>query len=304
MKLGFVTAIFPDLSLEEVIAFAAEAGYDCVEVMCWPPGGADRKYAGVSHIDVTSLDESRRQAIHALCEEHQVSLSGLGYYPNILSHDAEEGAAAKEHLLRVIEAAAQLGLKNVNTFIGNDHTAPFEVNFARFQETWPEIVAFAEQHDVRLGIENCPMLFSGDEWPGGKNLARSPVIWRQMFSEIPSLHFGLNYDPSHMVMQHMDCIEPIYEFAPRLFHLHAKDMRIDRKRLDELGVLALNPGWSTPKIPGLGDVDWNWFVSALTDVGYDGAVCVEVEDDAFTKTLDGRKQSLVISRNILRPLIG
>ena len=304
MQLGFVSAILYDLSLEEVLACAAEEQYDCVEIMCWPVGKAERKYAGVTHIDVAGLDDARCREIHDLCEKHGVSLSGLGYYPNILSGETDVASVAKDHLLRVIEGATKLGLSNVNTFIGNDHTLPFEVNFGRFREVWPEIVSFAEQHGVRLGIENCPMLFSLDEWPGGKNMARSPAIWRQMFEAIPSEHFGLNYDPSHMVMQQMDWIAPIEEFGSRLFHIHAKDMKIERRRLDDMGIYALNPAWSTPKIPGLGDVDWGEFISALTDVGYDGPVCVEVEDDAFTSTLEGRKQSLRISRNVLRPLIG
>jgi sugar phosphate isomerase/epimerase len=203
-----------------------------------------------------------------------------------------------------MDAAALLGLKNVNTFIGNDHRQPFEVNFSRFREVWPDLIKYAEERDLYIGIENCPMLFTLDEWPGGKNLARSPDIWRKMFAEIPSDHFGLNYDPSHFVMQIMDCIAPIFEFGKRIFHAHAKDMRIDRRKLDQVGVQALPPAFSTPKIPGLGDVNWGQFISALSDVGYTGPVCIEVEDHAFSRTLDDRKQSLRISRNVLRPLLG
>jgi sugar phosphate isomerase/epimerase len=301
MKLGFVSAILPDLALEEVLRFAAEEGYDCVEVMCWPVGKATRRYAGVTHIDVSDLSQTKAQDINALCQKHCVSISGLGYYPNVLSGDTDEARVALEHLKRVIAAAPLLGLRNVNTFIGADHRLPLEQNFARFTQVWPDLVRLAEDCDVYLGIENCPMLFSGDEWPSGKNLAYSPRTWRRMFEEIPSEHFGLNYDPSHMIWQMMDYLAPIFEFHSRLFHVHAKDMKINRQRLNEEGILAL--GWSTPKVPGLGEVDWNVFVSALTDVGYDGAVCVEVEDRAFERDLEARKKSLRISRNVLRPLI-
>ena len=301
MQLGFVTAILPELSLEEVLRFASEESYDCVEAMCWPAGKAQRRYAGVTHVDVVDLTQTKADDVNALCDQYGVAISGLGYYPNLLSGDAEEGRVSLEHLKRVIAAAPRLGLKNVNTFIGADHRLPLERNFDRFKETWPEIIRFAEDCDVYLGIENCPMLFSSDEWPSGKNLAYSPRIWRRMFEEIPSDHFGLNYDPSHMIWQMMDYLAPIHEFRHKLFHTHAKDMKIEQSRLNDEGILAL--GWSTPKIPGLGDVNWNRFLSALTDAGYDGPVCVEVEDRAFEQTLELRKKSLRISRNVLRPLI-
>jgi sugar phosphate isomerase/epimerase len=302
MQLGFVTAILPDLSFADVLQFAGEEQFDCVEVMCWPVGKAERKFAGVTHIDVTEFTKAAADDTLALCQKHGVALSGLGYYPNILSADPDEGRVATAHLKKVIKAARLLGLSNVNTFIGADHRRNADENFELFRKVWPELIKFAEDHDMRIGIENCPMLFSWDEWPAGKNMAYSPAVWRRMFEAIPSRHFGLNYDPSHMVLQMMDYLRPIYEFRDRLFHAHAKDMKIDRLKLDDRGILGL--GWSTPKIPGLGSVDWAAWISSLTDVGYRGPVCIEVEDDAFRDSLESRKQSLRISRNVLRPLIG
>ena len=301
MKLGFVSAIFPDWNLDEVLRFAAEEKFDCVEVMCWPPGKATRKYGGVCHIDCSDLSQAQADDINALAAKYGVSISGLGYYPNILSADAEEGEVAKAHLRKVIDAAKLLGLKNVNTFIGANHEKDVEYNFAQFQKVWPELIRYTEQRDIYLAIENCPMLFSQHEWPGGKNLAHSPAIWRRMFAEIPSKHFGLNFDPSHFILLMMDYVQPMYEFKDKLFHTHAKDMRIDHHVLNQVGRLALN--WATPKIPGLGDGNWNAWISALTDVGYQGAICVEVEDEAFCHTIEDRKRSLRISRNVLRPLI-
>jgi sugar phosphate isomerase/epimerase len=302
MQLGFVSAILAELSLEEVFTVAAETGYQCVEVMCWPVGKAERKYAGVTHLDVTDFTSSKADDTHALCDEHGVTISALGYYPNILTADAEESRRAIEHLKRVIVASQLLGLRTANTFIGADPNLPAEDNLQRYAQVWPDIVRFAEDHGVRLGIENCPMLFTRDEWPSGKNLGHSPAIWRRMFEIIPSDSLGLNYDPSHMIWQMMDYIEPIYEFRHKLFHVHAKDMKIDQRKLNAGGILSL--GWSVPKIPGLGDVNWARFLSALSDVGYDGPICVEVEDVAYAPAREARETSLRISRNVLRPLVG
>lgn len=302
MQLGFVSAIFPELSLEEVLEFAALEDFDCVELMCWPVGKADRKYAGVTHVDVNGFTQAAADDVRALCDKHDVGISGLGYYPNAMSNNADEAEVGRLHLKQVFDAAPLLGLDRVNTFIGADWKEPLDVNVARFREVWPDLIRHAEDRGVRVGIENCPMLFTKDEWPFGKNLARSPHVWRQMFEAIPSPNFGLNYDPSHMVLQRMDCYAPIKEFADRIFHTHAKDMKIEYDQLNDRGVLTFD--WYTAKIPGLGDVDWPRWISALTDAGFDGPVCIEVEDEAFMASLETRKQSLRISRNVLRPLIG
>jgi sugar phosphate isomerase/epimerase len=304
VKLGFVSAILPNLSLEEVIRFTAQEGFACVELMCWPVGKAERRYAGVTHVDVANLTQAGADAIRALVAEAGVEISGLGYYPNPLAPDVDEAKVYVAHIKRVIEAAAKLKLDTINTFVGRDWTRSLEDNWSRFRQVWPPLVEFAEQHGVRIGIENCPMLFTADEWPGGKNLAISPTVWRRMFDEIPSASFGLNYDPSHLVWQQMDYIKPIWEFADRFFHIHAKDARLDRDKLDEVGILATPLEYHTPKLPGLGDVDWRRFFSALSDTGYDGAVCIEVEDRAYEATLESRKQALRQSNRYLKQYMG
>ena len=303
MQLGFVSAILPDLSLQEVAAFARTAGYSCVELMCWPPSKAERRYAGVTHLDVTDFTPTLAKQATELAAMHSVSISGLGYYPNPLSPDRDEAALAVAHLGKVIRASAMLGLTNVNTFIGRDFAKSIEENWRRFLDTWKPLVKLAEDSGVRIGIENCPMLFSKNEWPGGKNLATSPAIWRQMFADIGSPNLGLNYDPSHMIWQQMDYVRPIREFADRLFHVHAKDARLDRHKIDDVGILALPPEYHTPKLPGLGDVNWGAFFGALTDVGYRGAVCVEVEDRAYEGPLERRKAALRQSLTYLRNYI-
>ena len=302
MQLGFVSAIFGDLSLEEVLQHAASIGYDCVEVMCWPPGGPDRKYGGVMHLDVTQFSAGEADDVRALCEKYGVAISALGYYSIPLSADAEQAEAASGHLPKVIAAAERLGLSTVNAFVGANHLLPLEENFKLFEQVWPDLVRCAEDHNVRIGIENCPMLFA-NTWPFGLNLAHTPAIWRRMFEVIPSPSFGLNYDPSHLRMQLLDPIAPIREFGSRIFHAHAKDMRIDTDRLNDVGSLVPPMERSTAKIPGLGDIDWGKWIGALSDAGYDGPVCVEVEDEAFEGSVERRLQSLQISYNVLRPLV-
>jgi sugar phosphate isomerase/epimerase len=293
VKLGFVSAILPDLGLEEVLAFAREAGFDAVELMCWPKGKADRRYAGVTHIDVTGLEPRKMTG----------RVSALGYYPNPLCADEKEADVYINHLKRVISAAPQLGLDIVNTFVGRDHTRSVKDNWSLFQERWPGIVRHAEACGVRIAIENCPMLFTQDEWPGGKNLAASPKVWREMFERIPSRNFGLNYDPSHLVWQFMNPVKPIREFADRIFHVHAKDARVLRERLDEVGILATPLEYHEPKLPGLGDVPWPEFFTALREIGYQGAVCVELEDRAFEGSLENRKNGLKQAKMFLEQLI-
>lgn len=303
MQLGFVTAILPELSFEEVLKTAADIGYDCVEVMCWPVGKATRRYAGVTHIDVADFDEAAAAEIHQLTAKYGVEISGLGYYPNALAPDEAEATTAIDQIRRVIAAAAKLGVNRMNTFIGRDWSKSVDDNFVLFEQVWKPIIGYAEEQGVKVGIENCPMLFSADEWPGGKNLAHSPAIWRRMFESIPSDCFGLNYDPSHPAWLHMNYLKPMRDFSDRLFHVHAKDVRVDQNLLDEVGILAHPLEYHTPKLPGMGDVDWGQFFSILTDVGYTGPVCVEVEDRAYEDSLENRKRALVQSHTYLRNYI-
>jgi sugar phosphate isomerase/epimerase len=303
MQLGFVSAVLPDRNLEQVFSAAAEIGYDCVELMCWPVGMAERRYAGVTHVDVTGFNEQAAAEVTTLSEQHGVAISGLGYYPNPLAPDEEEARTAATHIRRVIDAAAMLGVSRVNSFVGRDWTRSIDDNWPRFLDAWGPLVEHAESRQIRIGIENCPMLFTRDEWPGGKNLAISPAVWRRMFADIPSPSFGLNFDPSHFVWQQMDYLAPLLEFSDRIFHAHAKDVRLDRDRLNDVGILATPLDYHTPKLPGLGEVDWGKFFSVLGDVGYRGPVCVEVEDRAFEDSLQSRLAALRQSCRYLRNFI-
>jgi sugar phosphate isomerase/epimerase len=290
----------PELGLEEVVRFAAAEGFQCVELMCWPRGKAERRYAGVTHLDAVGFDQAKARCVGDLMQSCGVAVSGLGYYPNPLAPDPAEAQVYIEHLRRVIVAAELLGCSVVNTFVGRDPCRTVADNWPRFLEVWPPLVRFAEEHGVRIGIENCPMFFTNDEWPGGKNLAHSPSIWRSMFAEIPSGNFGLNYDPSHLVWQQMDYLRPIAEFAQRLFHIHLKDAAVDRQRLDDVGILGTPLEYHTPKIPGRGQIDWPKFLAALQAAGYDGPVCIEVEDRDYEGSLEARQRALRESGTFLK----
>jgi len=303
MKLGFVSAILPDFSLSEVLEVASDIGYDCVEVMCWPQGKATRRYAGVSHIDPSAINQDQLDEIKDLTRQYDVSISSLGYYPNALSPDKKESQLSTEHIRKVIQVAADLDINLMTTFIGRDWTKSVSDNWPMFMEIWEPIIAYSEDLGVKIGIENCPMSFTKDEWPGGKNLKTTPAIFRRMYQDIDSPCFGLNFDPSHFIWQQMDYLKTIEEFSDKLFHIHAKDVRLDRRKLDDVGIMAHPNEYHTPKLPGMGDVDWGKFFSILTDTGYDGPVCVEVEDRAFEGSTEKVISSLVQSHDYLRQFI-
>lgn len=303
LELGFVTAIFADDSFEQVLDFAADHGFACVEVMCWPKGLAERRYAGVTHIDVDQLDEAKVKEIKSLLKKKGVYISGLGYYPNPLDPDHEKRDFYFGHIKKVISAAARLGVPVVNTFIGRDPRLNLQENLEQFRAYWPPIIAFAEQQGVKIGIENCPMLFTYDEWPGGKNLAISPSVWEQMFEIIPSTHFGLNYDPSHMIWQQMDYLQPLKEFKHKLFHIHLKDAKLFRDKLDRVGILATPLEYHSPKLPGLGDVDWKAFLDGVRKSGYKGPVVIEFEDKMYETGKEKIVEGMLKARDHLLPLL-
>jgi len=303
LQLGFVTAIMADSSLEEVVDFASAKGFACIEVMCWPKGLAERRYAGVTHIDVDALTDEKAAEINALLKQKNVYISGLGYYPNPLDPDHEKRDFYFGHIRKVIAAAARLGVPVVNTFIGRDPRLNLDENLEQFRAYWRPVITYAETLNVKIGIENCPMLFTYDEWPGGKNLAISPAIWEKMFAAVLSDHFGLNYDPSHMIWQHMDYLKPLEEFKHKLFHIHLKDAKLYREKLDRVGIMATPLEYHSPKLPGLGDVDWKKFLNGVRESGYAGPVVIEFEDKMYETSKEKIVEGLLKTRNFLQPLL-
>lgn len=305
MKLGLLTAALGDRSLSEVAKWAASEGYEQLEVACWPSsGGKKRRYAGVCHIDVDELDQSRAIEIVDELAEDGITISSLAYYPNPLHPDLEHRAEVHDHLRKLIDASSMMNIGLVNTFVGADHTKTLDENFEEYRRVFPELIAYARDHGVRIAIENCPMLFSNDEWPSGDNMAYSPRTWERMFDAVdgdPTL--GLNLDPSHLIWQMIDVDRVVRDFGPRIYHVHAKDLQIDREGLYQNGILSAGMGWAVPRLPGLGDVDWRKFISSLYLSGYDSVVCVEHEDRDFEGSEDLVKRGLILARNTLKPLI-
>ncbi|HEV7957563.1 MAG: Xylose isomerase domain protein barrel [Microbacteriaceae bacterium] len=304
MRLGLLTSAFPDLSLDEIADWASGNGYEALEIAVWPPAsGPSRRYAGISHIDVTSLDRERAKRIVDSLASRGLIISALAYYPNPLDPDPEVAQAARQHLKLVIAAAEMLDVEVIGTFVGRDKTRTIDANFEQFEKVWPELVHFAGDHGRKIAIENCPMIFTDDEWPGGNNLAFSPANWRRMFETIPDENFGLNLDPSHLVWQFIDAPRVVREFRSRLFHVHAKDLEISTDGLYENGTMSLGVGWQIPRLCGLGQVDWNEFIGALYGVGYDWVASVEHEDRAFEGSVEAVQRGFLIARDNLRPLV-
>lgn len=304
LDLGFVSAILPNKSLDEVLAFAQKEHFACVEVMCWPSENADtRRYAGVSHISVDALSHDELLVLKDKLANQPVKISALGYYPNPMDPDEKQASFYRKHIKKVIKAASVLGIGNVNTFIGRDFTKNIDYNISKFKEVWPEIIDLADSLQIKIGIENCPMFFSDDEWPGGKNLATTPKIWDQLFSIIPSNNFGLNYDPSHMVWQMMDYLYPIYAYKDKLHHIHLKDVKVYHDKLNQVGILANPLEYHSPKIPGLGDINWGSFISALNDVRYRGPIVIEVEDKAYEGSDEDIVKAIRSARNHLNQFL-
>ena len=295
MKLGLVSAILDGWNLEEMLAESAKAGYSCVEVACWPAGKAERRYAGVSHIDVTNTSEEYRQYILDYCKNHQVEISSLAFYPNALDPE--------EHLYHLIEMSALLGVNMVTTFIGRDQNKTVEENIELAKAVWTPILTYAKEKGVKVAIENCPMLFGADQWPGGQNIFTTPANWEKIFAALPFDNLGINYDPSHFIWQMIDYIKPIYEFRDKIFHVHIKDIKLYKDRLDRVGVMGYPLEYMSPKLPGLGDVDWGKYISALTDIGYDGPVCIEVEDKAFENSKERIVDSIVLSARYMNQFV-
>lgn len=303
MKLGFVSAILDGYNFEQVIDTASELGYQCVEVACWPDGKAERRYAGVSHINVDELDDEKVRYIKDYCARKNVEISSLAFYPNTMDGDLEKRAANVEHLKKVIKASAKLGVGMVTTFIGRDQTKTVEENLKMLKEVWDPIIELAEKEKVKIAIENCPMLFGPDQWPGGQNLMTTPKIWKAVFELLPSDYLGINYDPSHFIWQMVDYIKPIYTFRDKIFHVHFKDIKLYPDKLNEVGIMAYPLDFMSPKIPGLGDVNWSKYVSALRDIGYDGYTCIEIEDKSFEGSQEDVLKSLKLSKHYMEQFV-
>ena len=301
MKLGFVSSILDGWNFDEVLDIASKAGFECLEVACWENASeSERRYAGVCHIDTEAITSDKADEINRKCKAKDIEISSLAFYPNTMDSDLKKREANIKHLHSIIDASALLKINLVTTFIGRDQTKTVEENLELVKKIWPDIVKHAEEKGVKIAIENCPMLFGSEQWPGGQNLMTSPRNWDRIFEILDSPNIGINFDPSHFVWQQMDYITPIYKYKDKLFHVHFKDLKVFKEKLNEVGVLAYPLEYMSPKLPGLGDVDWSKFISALTDVGYEGYACIEIEDKSFESSKERIIESIVKSKNYIQ----
>ena len=303
MKLGLVSAILPDYTFEQVMDYAAEVGFTCVEVCCWPKGKAARRYAGITHIDITDITKEKMDYYLKYAADKGITISSLGYYPNPMDADPEARKVAADHLMRLMDVSAEMGINMVTTFIGKDKTKTVEANLDLFEEIWTPLVRYAEGKKVRIGIENCPMYYTKDEFPGGNNLACTPYVWSEMFRRIPSDYLGLNYDPSHPYLQMANPIQPVYDFKDKIFHVHFKDIKIYEEKLNHYGAFSYPALWHSPKLPGLGGVDMAAFCSALNDIRFQGFACIEVEDRAFEGSIEDVKAGIEQSYRYMKQFV-
>ena len=286
MKLGLLSAILDSWTYEEVIDIAAGMNFRSVEVACWPQGKAERRYAGVSHIDAERVldDDGYAESVLSYAKARGIEISSLGYYPNPLDSNCEKAEAAVRHIEALIKASHKLGVGMVTTFIGRDQTKTVDGNLPLVKKVWTPILDLAEKEDVKIAIENCPMLFGPDQWPGGQNIFTSPENWEKVFDTLKSEKLGINFDPSHFIWQQLDYVKAVYDFKDRIFHVHFKDIKLYPEKLKRVGVMAYPLEYMSPKLPPYGDVDWAAFVGALTDIGYEGHAAIEIEDKAFEGT--------------------
>ena len=301
MKLGFLTACLPDRPLDRIAAWAAENGFEALEVAAWPALG-NRPFTA-SHIDVENLDPD---AVRALFDRHGLTLTSLAFYDNNLHPDPDERAAINEHVLACIDAAAALGVPTVGTFVGRDPGKPVAENLREAEKVFAPLVDRAGERGVKIVIENCVMEgWHPDGYPG--NLAYSPELWEWMFS----LGLYLNYDPSHLVWMGIDPVEALRPYVDRVAHAQAKDIEIfpeKRTRYGWPGRAVERPdpwdvGWWRYRVPGLGQVDWTRVVDGLYEGGFDFVLSVEHEDPVWGGTEERIETGLRVAHRTLRPLI-
>jgi sugar phosphate isomerase/epimerase len=285
MRLGFLTNVLVAAGVtrfRDVADWAVTNGFDALEVGPTVP---------------LEPDEFR-----AVLREQPVRVTALTYCRNFLSTDRDEAAAHLRELERRIRLAGELGIEKIVTSTGIDKAIEEGVydradairkipsrSLDAFAEAFTPLVRVAAECGVKLAFENCPLM---------GNIAISPVMWREIFRIFPDDHVGLTYDPSHLVWQFIDPYGHIAEFAPRIFHVHAKDTEIDRDQLAAGGFLT-DFRWWKYRIVGDGELDWPRLLGELVSNGYDGTISVEHEDPDYEGSLDLVTRGLVRSRENL-----
>lgn len=304
LKLGFLTACFPKLSLAEIADWAVAQGYEALEVAAWPDLG-ERPFIA-THLNVENTDDSYLPKVKKIFEDRNLQLSSIAYYDNNLHPNPSSRDEINNHVIKCIDAAAELNVPSVGTFIGRDWNKSVKENLAIAKDVFAPLVAHATKKNVRIIIENCVMEgWHPDGYPG--NLAYSPELWEWMFG----LGLYLNFDPSHLVWMGIDPITAVKPYVSFIEHAQAKDIEINLLKRNHYGypgkaVVREDPwdvGWWRYRVPGLGEVDWRRLVDVLYEGGFDGTLSVEHEDPLWGGTEEKIKIGLQVAFNTLRPLV-
>lgn len=306
MHLGFLTVCLGNMELKDKAKWASENGFKSLEIACWPQVNS-RDYSSCD-IDVETLTEEKAEEIKKYMKDYGLSISSLAYYDNNLDPDSEKRAYINNHTKKCIDAAVMLGTSMVGTFIGRDPNKNLKENFDEFEKVFGDIVDYAERKGIKIIIENCPMEgWQKEGLPG--TISFTPELWEEMFRRIPSMNFGLNLDPSHLLFQLIDYVKVVPAFKDRIFHVHAKDAEIFNDKLEWYGVFNRQfpkkgeTGYWRFRMPGLGQVDWNKFIKALKDVGYDGVISIEHEDPLYEGSEEKVKEGLKLGYDHLKQFI-
>lgn len=291
MELGFNTFCLPDLNLEEIVAFASKNGFKNIEVNCDPVGES-----GFQHIPVEDMTPEKSGKIIKLLRENNVKISCLGHYSNPFSFENENEFV--DFFKKLIDVAHSLGVKNVSTYTGYLAEVSMNDNLSRFKKIFKPLSEYAAKKNVNVLLENVPLPTS-DRYGG--NFAYSPELWDSIFTLIPDENFGLNYDPSHLFWLGVDYILFLKVFSDRIFHVQAKDSEILIEKLRMTGILGHN--WFRYRLPGCGSIEWNKFIPALYEAGYDGVISVEHEDPVWLGSPEIVQRGLKLALKTLKPFV-
>jgi sugar phosphate isomerase/epimerase len=278
MRLGFYTNYTP-----EIAQFAQETGFGSLELSAWP-----RSLDPSTSLDADMSSDEDIQQIRKDLDARDIEISALGYYGNYLgAAERDQAEESQRYFRKVLQLAERMEVPIVATHAGQTAGMSVEDCLPRFAELFTDFCADAEARGIRIAIENCPMVEHKTGVRG--NLAYSPEIWEVMFDAVPSPALGLEFDPSHLPFLGIDVIAAIREFGDRIIHVHAKDVEIDERKRGRMGfygqafgnVDGLGNGWWRFRAPGWGVIDWKAVISALMEVGYDGNLDIEHEDEVF-----------------------
>ena len=282
MKIGFYTAVFGDQPLEMAAAWAADAGFDALEL------DAGR------HIG----DPARAGEAIELVRGHGLEVCTLTYFGSLMEPDPAARARNHAAIAALIDAAVEHGVPLVCTFPGRDPGLAEEENYRQLAGYYRPLAQRAARGDVQVILEN---------WPGPRvdYLATTPAGWARLFELAPEPNLGLNFDPSHLIWQGIEIEAALRGVAARVFLAHAKDTEIFADRLQQAGYFG--SGWWTYRLPGHGRIDWRRWLSQLRSAGFDGVVSIEHEDRDWGWPGGGverRKEGLLEAQRVLREAMG